>query len=184
MLSDARAAGLLDGEPPDFGDPAIAGASTTVVTVQASGDERRIPVFALDSDVDDELSGEQRDARARVREFVASLDGDTADAAYTATAVAVLVRPSDADGSDDSPPPEERAWPLGDLATAGEPLEDSPDIRCLAVTGPDAATVLDAAEDARENTRWTSAGAEYSLVFRPLLPDETTCDDLAESGTR
>ena len=34
------------------------------------------------------------------------------------------------------------------------------------------------AEDANANTPWTSGGNQFTVTFRPLLPDETGCADL------
>jgi hypothetical protein len=76
----------------------------------------------------------------------------------------VLVRPSDSTEGDT------RAWPLGDLAATD----------CTVYTDGDLGTVLDAARDAREGDPWTSAGRTYELAFRPLLPDERSCNDLPE----
>jgi hypothetical protein len=42
--------------------------------------------------------------------------------------------------------------------------------------GAELAAVLDAADGAREDVRWISGDDSYRLVFRPLLPDEQTCD--------
>jgi hypothetical protein len=81
---------------------------------------------------------------------------------YDPAAVAVLVRPSDTTDGD------MHAWPLGDLAGTD----------CVVLSGIDATTALDAARTAREGDAWQSAGATYSVVFRPLLPDEHTCDDV------
>jgi len=82
---------------------------------------------------------------------------------YDPVGVAVLLHPSDAtDGNT-------HAWPLGDLAGTD----------CLVLSGSDATTVLDAARTARDGDAWQSAGATYDVVFRPLLPDEHTCDDVS-----
>ena len=180
ILSDADAAGLLDGEP-DLGDVGLAGGSTTIITINAGGEERRIDAYAVDAgDSEDELTDEQEAARERVSEFVSSLNGDTADAEYQADAVGVFVQ-SPFDSGDEA---EEIDWPLGDLADAGEPIESTSDIRCVVFTGDDAQTVLDAAAAARENAVWLSEGEPYSLTFRPLLPNEETCADLEGAGAR
>lgn len=173
--------GLLDDPPPDYGDPLITDAPTTVVTVSVNGVERTLSAYALDfEDNDDQLEPDQREARQALRALVRGFDGDDATATYEAESVAVFVRTNQAeDGSDDAPEPATRDWPLGDLAGAGEPYEGFDDTRCLVLTGADAQTVLTAAADAKEGDRWRSGNAEYDVVFRPLLPDETSCADLS-----
>ena len=180
LVSAIQAAGLLDDPPPDYGDPPVTDLPTTVVTVNADGVERTVSVYALDfEDADDQLDADQRDARQALRALVRGFDGDNATGAYEAESVAVFVQPFDAAESVDVPSPTTRDWPLGDLAGAGEPYEGFDDTRCLVLTGADAETVLTAAAEAREGDPWRSGGTEYGLVFRPLLPDETSCADLA-----
>ena len=175
-----EAAGLLADPPPDFGDPGVTDMPTTVVTLTVDGEERTLSAYALDfSEGDDQLEPEQREARQRLRALVRGFEADLATETYAADAAAVLVRPFDADERGDSPPPTTRDWPLGDLAGAGELYEGVEDARCLVVTGADAQTVLTTAADANQGDRWRSGDAEYDVVFRPLLPDETTCADLS-----
>jgi hypothetical protein len=49
----------------------------------------------------------------------------------------------------------------------------------VTVAGDDIATVLDPAKTANVVTPWTSDGRKWLVDFRPLLPEETSCDDLA-----
>ena len=48
----------------------------------------------------------------------------------------------------------------------------------MTITGTDAAAVLEAAASANMLTPWVSNGSRWQVNFRPLLPDETSCDDL------
>jgi hypothetical protein len=167
---EARDLGLLDDPSPDFGDPGITDQPTTTVTVSVDGRTRRVNVYALD--FDEGLTAEQRDNRRRLQQFIGAAGHPHAVGVqvvpgsirrFEPLALAVLVRPSDAtEGTT-------RAWPLGDLAGAD----------CAVFTGSDLAAVLDAARDAREGDPWSSGNATYRLTFRPLLPDERTCDDVA-----
>ena len=178
VLRAAGAAGLLDDDEPDYGDPGITDMPTTEVVINAGGVERDISAYALDFvDGDDNLEAAQREARQRLRDFLTTVDADVATEGYEADAVAVFVRPFEADDTGDSSA-ETREWPLGDLAGAGEPALGSSDLRCLVVEGADAQAVLAAADDARADDPWRSGATEYSIDFRPLLPDETSCDDL------
>ena len=143
------------------------------MTVRADGVTRRVDVYALGfrgrvSGVTPEQS--ERDRRSSgSSSWPATPDafGDDVVAGserrYEPTALAVLVRPSDTtDG-------ETHAWPLGDLAGA----------ECAVHTGVDVARALDVARTAHDGDAWESAGATYTVTFRPLLPDERTCADVS-----
>ena len=65
-------------------------------------------------------------------------------------------------------------WPLSsDLASTGTAM--SIGYRCIAVSGQPARTLLAVLRTANDASRWKSGKAEYSLVARPLLPDERDC---------
>jgi hypothetical protein len=183
VLRAAGAAGLLGEEEPDYGDPGVTDMPTTEVVINAGGVERDVSAYALDFvDGDDDLEPAQQEARRRLRDFLRAVDADVATEGYEAESVAVFVRPFDVDETGDSSA-ETREWPLGDLAGAGEPAFGTGDIRCLVVEGADAQTVLVAADEAGADDRWRSGDAEYSIDFRPLLPDESGCDDLVPAQT-
>jgi hypothetical protein len=93
---------------------------------------------------------------------------------YEPHALAVLSRPFLLDV--ETP---RRDWPLADLAQAGRPYRGGTDTRCAVYSGDDRDSVLAAARAAREDFRWLSGEESYQLVFRPLLPDERGCEDLA-----
>lgn len=69
-------------------------------------------------------------------------------------------------------------WPLGEpIASFGGPLEGYYEppfllVRCGIVEGDDLEAILAAARGASEGTAWLSEGERYTLVLRPLLPDE------------
>jgi hypothetical protein len=169
VVDDARDAGLLDDPPPDYGDPGITDQATTTVTVRTNGTTRQVAVYALN--LSDGVTAEQRENRQRLERLIQragdpdSQRGDVVPGSqrrYEPAALAVLARPSDATGTDT------HAWPLGDLAGTD----------CVVFTGGDVTTGVEAARSAREGDAWESAGATYSVVFRPLLPDERNCDEL------
>jgi hypothetical protein len=173
IVDEARAAALLEDEPPDYGDPGITDQPTTTVTVRAGGTTRQVDVYALG--FEGRVSGvtpEQSENRRRLEEFIqhASDPGALGDAVvpgserrYNPTALAAFARPSDStDGN-------VHAWSLGDLAGTD----------CAVFMSGELATVLDAARGAREGDAWISGNATYQVDFRPLLPDERSCDDLA-----
>jgi hypothetical protein len=169
VIDGARDAGLLDDPPPDFGDPGVTDQSTTTVTVSVDERTRRVNVYALG--FSDGLTRDQRENRARLDRFI-QLAADphallpfvvpASERRYEPGALAVLVRPSDATDGD------VHAWPLGDLAGTD----------CVVLTGGDVTTAVQAERTAREGDAWESAGATYTVTFRPLLPDEHTCEDV------
>lgn len=53
---------------------------------------------------------------------------------------------------------------------------------CTVVRGADLPPVLEAVGQARLLTPWSDGGRTWDLRFRPLLPDENTCEDLAASS--
>jgi hypothetical protein len=173
ILEAARAAGLLDDAVPDYGDPGVTDQATTTVTVRADGITRRVNVYALG--FRSRVSGvtpEQSEQRDRLQQFI-ELAGDAeafgddvvpqTERRYEPTALAVRVEPADASDG------ETHAWPLGELAGA----------ECAVHTGADVARALDVARAAHDGDVWESAGATYTVTFRPLLPDERTCADLS-----
>jgi hypothetical protein len=73
-------------------------------------------------------------------------------------------------------PQEPIRWPLEDnLDRFGDLAAGSNMYRCGVVEGADWTTVREAASRANELTPWTDAGTRSSILFRPLLPDETGC---------
>ena len=170
IVDEARAAGLLDERPPDYGDAGITDQPTTTVTVDVGGSTHTVTVYALD--FDDGLTAEQREHRRRLQQFIGFaghahgvgvhvVPGSTRR--YEPEALAVRIEPFLSDAKT-----EDRQWPLGDLACTD----------CAVFRSAELAAVLDAADGAREDVGWLSGNESYRLVFRPLLPDERSCDDI------
>jgi hypothetical protein len=93
---------------------------------------------------------------------------------YTPTALRIYSGPYQPDPSLTEPP---IAWPLTPgLDLFGDSQQGTPGgMRCGTVAGDDAATLMPLVEQANQLTPWTSDGSQYSLLFRPLLPDESGC---------
>lgn len=73
-------------------------------------------------------------------------------------------------------PASRKEWPLpGPLSAFGEPMPNTPDVRCGTVEGPDLNEVLSAAGEASVETIWQSGGDVHLIAFRPLLPGEPPC---------
>jgi hypothetical protein len=180
ILGAADRAGLL-GRDASYSAGGIADAGTTFFTVTVNGVTHRISAYALMEGVEAENAADAA-ARAKLLEFANKI-GDlskllgrevTDTDAFEPAGMRVFVRPASGDDPVE-PAPNKIAWPLAaDPATAGQ---DSavPGTRCVVVTGPDLAAFTAAAKQATTITRWIHATVEYSVMVRPLLPDETTC---------
>jgi len=179
LLAKADAAGIHPGL--DVGQPMVADAPTTWITVVSGAGARTLAVVGLTEAAknDPRLTPAQREARAKVAGFVKEVidlpaaKGTPEGQPYRPAAVAALasrwVRPSDG--------PAERLRPVDwpGPALPGTPLGT---VGCVTVSGADAAKVLAAAADATTVTPWRSGGKIWTVRFRPLLPDETGCGDL------
>jgi hypothetical protein len=179
ILAAARDAGLLDG---DATYPfCVADVPDTVFTVNADGRTSVVTATALGMggpgcpDANDE-------ARAKLFRFLTRL-GDLqswlpagsigGEHPYTSSALRIFVQPYQADPTLTETPV---AWPGSQpLSVVDGTVEMAPSVSCGVVDGADADAVLEAARSANELTPWTSDGRRYSVVFRPLLPDESGC---------
>ena len=104
-------------------------------------------------------------------------------AAYAPAALRLLVVSHEAATGDPAP----IAWPLpaaladfGDAVPTGTAginpgVGGGVTLRCGAVTGADLATLLPALSAATTASLWSSGGRLYTVVIRPLLPDESGC---------
>jgi hypothetical protein len=186
LLDKAAAAGVKGGA--DLGTPGVADAPTTRITVAVPGGTRTVDAVALTEAQpnDPKLTAAQRDARAKLAAFVQELSDLSASKAmpdaqpYQPVAVAAFARPYTAspDGLPKQPGPI--AWPgpaLPGTTFSGQ-------AGCVTAGGADAAKVLTAAKAAKAITPWTSGGRQWTVVFRPLLPDEAGCADLKAKAGR
>ncbi|MEX2551663.1 MAG: hypothetical protein WD627_01480 [Actinomycetota bacterium] len=72
-------------------------------------------------------------------------------------------------------PQEPVAWPLpAPLSEFGQPSQPE-SYRCGTVEGADLDLLLTAAQKANQLSPWTSGDKTYTVILRPLLPDETGC---------
>lgn len=176
LVAAARDAGLTDATPPEVGQPPIADAATTVITVVADGEEHVTEIYALGAvDAPDGLGAdppgltdEQRSARSAISELVDLVSGrvtDAADRQYRPERYRLLpLPPEQVLGATEG---EERDWPLGVPLTPGE---------CVALTGSAAREFRELVPEVTEATRWrTGSGQVLALVARALLPHEPDC---------
>jgi len=177
LVRAAIAAGV--GDPGiDYGNPSVTDLPSTRVTLRTSGGERVTEVYALRvAQADSTLRRAQQAARQRLRDFIARLADaplvPPAGEPYQPRALAALAWPYLA--SPDKSPRPARPWPGQALPTVQYQVAG---MTCVVVTGEALATLLQEASTADELTPWTSGGGEWSVRLRPLLPDETSCEDL------
>ncbi len=169
----------------DYGQPNIYDAPGTRITVLTDSGTLVTDVYALGFiDAHDGLTDAQRSARRTLQELVDDLRDLPktvgpelgAEQPYEPAALAAVSQEQTGSASANEPGQPERAWPGPTLP--GEPIGLIRGFGCLTVTGADGRTVIDAAATATELTPWTSGVRRFLVDFRPLLPDETSCDDL------
>lgn len=176
LVDRAMAAGVA--ETGDLGTPPIADApSTRFMLVTSEGTHVR-EVYALwETPEGSGLTAEQEEARGRLSDLLTALtDPGTTTTPYAPASVAAVVTPwvDPQDGLAQA----ELPWP--GPALPGEPTGGPPDVTCVTADGAEAEAVLAAAADGNAATPWvTGDGARWTVTFRPLLPDETSCADLA-----
>ncbi|TFV66464.1 hypothetical protein E4P40_25320 [Blastococcus sp. CT_GayMR20] len=189
LADRALAAGVA--ETDDLGMPPLADVPSTRFTLVTAEETYVREVYGLTETQgmpDTGLTEQQLAARGELSGLLDELtglavseDGAPVPESWTPAAVAAVVRPWTPSEEDIAQglTPEPRAWPGPPLP--GEPLGPFPDLGCVTASGPEATAVIEAAKAANMLTPWLSAdGARWSLLFRPLLPHETSCADLVD----
>ncbi|GAA1865598.1 hypothetical protein [Asanoa iriomotensis] len=181
------------GTSADLGQPGVADAATTRFVVRTNAETRQTDAYALEMPDDGGmLDAQQKAARKKLSDLLASLQdlpttlGAGAvkeEGGYAAKAVAAIatpyVKPDNVADLGGQPAPVD--WP--GPALPGDQLNASiVDVTCVTATGDEATAALAAAAKANAMTPWFSGGKQWSLLLRPLLPDETGCVDLAKQS--
>lgn len=179
LTAQAVAAGVRDGA--DFGQPGVADASTTEVTVVTDAGKQTVGANALREALPDDplLTPAQKQAREKLRAFIdgaEQLASGPGARPYQPEVLAAVVRPYVEPGNDLPAKPKAVQWP--GPALPGEPLTTERKIGCVTATGAQRDAILAAAKNANAGTPWTSGGNGWTVTFRPLLPDESGCADL------
>jgi hypothetical protein len=151
------------------------------VTVTTAEGTKTLDAIAL-NEADDAAAGltaDQRTARKRLRDFVASLTHPPAAGAdtrpYAPAKVAAIATPWAAPDPA-VPAPPEVAWP--GPALPGDPVGKGLEVGCVVAPADTVQTVVGGAggtgtaAKVNQATPWTSGGRRWSLRLRPLLPDE------------
>jgi len=179
ILSLAKELGLF-ANGVDYGSPGITDVATTTILINAEGTSYRADIYALGMEEGaGGLTMQQQEARAAIADLVAKLSDVSVFGAeglawkpYDFSSLLVFsTRFSPQSVSDTEIEPNRLAWPLDDPDTIGEP-DDRPGYRRVVISGQDLDQLRPLLDEATQITVWTYAGREYSLYFRPLLPDE------------
>ena len=180
LIDMASRAGVGNGQ--DLGTPAVADAPSTRFTMRTNTGIAATTVIALGMTDDSSLTAAQRAGRAALRSLVAALSDLRSTLGSVPAAVAfvpsgvVAVAHDWTDPKDPSvPPPPPVAWPGPALPGAFVGMG----LRCVTASGSAGAAVMAAATHANALTPWMFDGGRWTLLLRPLLPDETGCQDLA-----
>jgi hypothetical protein len=168
LFGEAASAGLFPDR--DFDRENVVDGSELTISIRSVDREYRTTV--------DTPSADESGARGRVINFRRGLDLTRWPAErfavpateYRPDRMAMLVLSDGSTGSTDS-----RPWPLESSSSA---LRDWPEQPCVLLDGPRAAEVGALARGARPETRWLSAGREFAVLVRPMLPDERDCVDI------
>lgn len=175
IVEAAGHAGLLGGEHLDAGDPSIADAAITTITIVVGGEEHVTSVYALGGtghpgDAPG-ITPEQQATRQAVQGFVDHVSSQVTEAEsgrYEPDRYRVLpLEPQPIRAEVEA---NEVRWPLEDVELeAGS---------CTAVAGSQAEVLRSALDTASKITRWrTSSGRMFSLVVRVVLPHEPDCPE-------
>ena len=202
ILASAGATGLADPAASFDGGPAP-DAGVTLITIDLGGAVRHVRIVSLgDATRDDGLDSKVVANRVKLRAFLAGLtdlpkllgaDLVAAPAPYVADSLRLIVNP----GAPGIGGGNTLAWPLATgLATFGAEITSAGGgpvagvgvgpmaaglnggggaARCGVVKGADLSTLTPLLAKATTLTTWTSDGQPYTVVVRPLLPDETGC---------
>jgi hypothetical protein len=185
LVEAARLAGL-DGPDRSYDRQSVADAPTTTFTFVDGGGTHVISVYALDIG-GGTVAGPSGSDEAQARRQLSQLRTKLLDlerwlpsgsvgpqSSYDYDEVRIyLQEPAVRDPSLAQKP---IAWPLAQpLATFGEPLAEQPGLRCGTAGGVDLDTLRPLLAEANELTPWRSEGRTFSLIVRPLLPDESGC---------
>ena len=171
----------------ELGSPPLADVPSTRFTlVTAQGTHvREVEALTGTAGIPDAgLTDDQVAARQRLQELVTEVGdlsvaeaGEEVPRSWAPASVAAVVEPWTAPEDDIAQglSPAPLPWPGPELP--GEQI--GPGIGCVVATGEVAAAVIAAAGGANVLTPWeTPDGALWSVTFRPLLPDESSCADL------
>jgi hypothetical protein len=174
ILGAADKAGLL-GADASFDQAGVTDMGTSVFTTTVDGTTHTVSAYALypQFPASDPAANLARTRLISFRDAIAHLSAflgrTVSDPPYQPASMRVFVRPAvQAQGHG-------IAWPLAlDPATVDLPASD-PSFGCISLSGADVATFIAAAMAATKETLWTAFGHAYTILVRPLYPEESGC---------
>jgi hypothetical protein len=180
LLRHARSAGLLVAGAIDYGDMGsigVADAPSTTVDLNAAGRHVVREAYALGfATGSNRLSSAQAEARRALSRFIAGLPHGLTGTRYVPRRIVLYVAPASGQAQ---PGAKVVTWPLArDLASAGKQLSSGLGFRCITVGGASAHTLLATLRTASDASRWKARGSTpdtFTVIARPLLPDEQGC---------
>ena len=183
IIQAALEAGLGQGDRDhsDFGSTVIADASTAVFTFSANGRVSQVSVYALAElpEQPDGMPDEEFEARTALNDLARRLSaleqwlprGSVGpEEPFVADGYRLFVgsyRPAE------ELPQDPVEWPLTTPLAAGG--GDTAGYACHPVRDEEWASLAPLAREANQLTPWISRGEKFSVLFRPLLPDESGC---------
>lgn len=182
LLAVADELGLTD-EPLDYGEPPIADAPDTIVTIRTADGtvEHRAAALAEAGGPGGEptpgLTDDQQDARQRLQELVeaaelAGAEGEPSTFEPAAYAARAVQEDPVVDEGAEEPQPRVVDWPV-DL------LEPAQIGDCTVFEDDAAAALEDLFRDADQLTYFTDAdGDTWRVTIRAVLPHESGCEDI------
>ena len=176
ILAAARDAGLL-GPDRRYDNGRIADAPTTTFTVVTEGSRHVVSVYALGMEAPGDSFPSDRSALAAFQGKLSDLQswlpaGSLGrEEPFRPNELRVFVLPYQ---PQEDLPQRVMDWPAGSFGGFLRVI-DLTDVRCGTVSGSALPAVLSAAGSANELTRWRADGRLWTVVFRPLLPDESGC---------
>jgi len=180
LFAAAEEAGLLD-EEIDYGEPLVTDVPTTTVMLTIDGRTVSHSAYALSypEAPDANLSAEQLAAREALQGFIDTAQGlaGAASEQYVPNGVvAYRLSPESAPPVEEGLEQEPMTWPIATVPAP--PASPATSVgTCIAVTGPEAQTLLGALVEANELTPWlVGADPPSRMAFRPLLPGDPGCE--------
>jgi hypothetical protein len=173
------------GDSPDLGQPPVADATSTRFSLRTGSGMQVVEAYALAETPAGApgLTPAQRAARKELQDLLNGLtdlnsilgDGTlSAGQPYVPTALAAVATPYVDPGE---PAQAEQEWfgpPL-----PGAPLGSTAGLTCVVMGADYLGHVEHLSNTATAATPWTYGGKRWSVALRPLLPDESGCEDLA-----
>jgi hypothetical protein len=174
ILGAADEAGLI-GADASFDQAEVTDMGTSVFTTTVDGTTHKVSAYALypqftAGDPAADLARARLIAfRYEIANLSAFLGRTVSDPPYLPASMRVFVGPAEyAQG-------RAVAWPLALNPVTVDLPSTNPRFGCISLSGSAVAAFIAAARTATKETLWTAFGHTYSILVRPLFPEESGC---------